>query len=56
MKRHNMILTGKKQNFYCWKVLPSHQSRIIEQANFTYSPIQKASEKRRKTIDDTAEK
>ena len=38
-------LTGKK-------ILPSEQSRIIEQAKFTYSRLRKAFEKQRKTIED----
>ena len=31
--------------------LPYHQSRIIEQAKFTYSPLGKAFEKQTKTIE-----
>ena len=38
-------LTGKK-------ILPSDQSRIIEQAKFTYLPLSKAFEKQTKTIED----
>ena len=38
-------LTGKK-------ILPSSQSRIIEQAKFTYSPLGKTFEKQIKTITD----
>ena len=34
------------------EVLPSHQSRIIEQAKSTYSPLGKALEKQIKTIED----
>ena len=34
------------------EILPSDQSRIIEQANFTYSPVSKAFEKQIKTIED----
>ena len=34
------------------EILPSDQSRIMEQAKFTYSPLGKAFEKQRKTIDD----
>ena len=37
------------------KLLPSDQSRIIEQAKFTYSPLGKAFEKHMKTIDDQQE-
>ena len=32
--------------------MPSDQSRIIEQAKFTYSPLSKAFEKQIKTIED----
>ena len=38
-------LTGKE-------TLPSDQSRIIEKAKLTYSPLEKAFEKQRKTIED----
>ena len=34
------------------KILPSHPSRILVQANFTYSPLGKAFEKQIKTIED----
>ena len=34
------------------EILPSDQSRIIEQAKFTYSPPGKAFEKQIKTIED----
>ena len=34
------------------EMLPPDQSRIIEQANFTYSPLGKAFEKQIKTIED----
>ena len=34
------------------EILPSDQSRIIEQAKFTYSPLSKAFEKQIKTIED----
>ena len=38
------------------EILPSDQSRIIEQANFTYSPLGRAFEKQIKTIGDQEEK
>ena len=38
------------------EILPSDQSRIIEQAKFTYSPLNKAFEKHIKTIEDQQEK
>ena len=34
------------------EILPSDQSRIIEQAKFTYSPLTKAFEKQIKTIEE----
>ena len=38
------------------EILASHQSRIIEQAKFTNSPLGKAFEKQIKTIEDQGEK
>ena len=38
------------------EVLPSNQQQIIQQAKFTYSPLGKALEKQRKTIEDQGEK
>ena len=34
------------------EILPSNQQQIIEQAKFTYSPLEKAFEKQTKTIED----
>ena len=34
------------------EILPPDQSRVIEQAKFTYSPLGKALEKQTKTIED----
>ena len=42
-------LTGKE-------ILPSNQQQIIQQAKFNYSPLGKALEKQRKTIEDQGEK
>ena len=39
------LLTGEK-------MLPSNQSGTIEQAKFTYSPLEKAFEKQIKTIEN----
>ena len=36
--------------------MPSGQSKIIEQAKFTYSPLGKACEKQTKATEDAAEK
>ena len=38
------------------EILPSDQRRVIEQANFTYSPIGKVLEKQSKTIEDQDKK
>ena len=38
------------------EILPSNQQQIIEQANFTYSPVGKAFEKQIKTIEDQGKK
>ena len=37
-------------------ILPSDQSRIIEQTKFTYFPLVKAFEKQKKTVEDQEEK
>ena len=43
---------------YLWgeEILPSNHNQIIEQAKFTYSPLGKAFEKKKKTIEDQREK
>ena len=38
------------------EILPSNQQQIIQQAKFNYSPLGKALEKQRKTIEDKGEK
>ena len=38
------------------EILPSNQQQIIEQAKFTYSPLEKALEKQIKTIEDQGKK
>ena len=38
------------------EILPSDQSRIIQQAKFTYSPLRKAFEKQIKTIKEQGKK
>ena len=43
------FLTGEE-------ILPSNQQQIIQQAKFNYSPLGKAIEKQRKTIEDQGEK
>ena len=43
------VLTGEE-------IFPSDESRIIEQAKFTYSSLLKAFEKQIKTIEDQGEK
>ena len=38
------------------EILPSNQQQLIQQAKFNYSPLGKAIEKQRKTIEDQGEK
>ena len=63
MKTGNMISTEKQQKDQHYhpqkyedltgeEILPSNQSRIIEQAKFTYSSLGKAFEKQTKTIEE----
>ena len=44
--------TDKYEYLIDEEISPSGQSRVIEQAKFTYSPLGKASEKQRKVIED----
>ena len=53
MKKHNMILIEKQQKYQHYhqvklinmNILQMNQSRIIQQATFTYPPLGKAVEK-----------
>ena len=70
MKNYNTILTEKQQKYQHYRqvklinmnflqvknILPSDQRRIIEKAQFTYSPFGKAFEKQIKAIEKTREK
>ena len=61
MKNYNMILIEKEQKYQLYNhvgedILPSNQQQVIEQAKFTYSPLQKAFEKQIKTIGDQGQK
>ena len=70
MKNCNMILTAtiasisalssgkidKYEYLTGEKILLSDQSRMIEQAKFSYSPLEKASEKQIKTTEDQGRK
>ena len=64
MKNYNMILierlsSGKLDKYEYLtgeEILPSNQQQIIQQAKFTYSPLGKALDKQRKTIEDQGEK
>ena len=38
------------------EILPSDQKRMIEQAKFTYSPLEKAAEKQTKMIEESGKK
>ena len=53
-KKYNTILTEMQYiyNFTDEEMLTSDQSRMIEQAKFTYSPLSKAFEKQIKVIED----
>ena len=47
MKSNNMILTEKQQKYWHYHQVklikvPSDQSRMIEETNFTYSPFRKS--------------
>ena len=49
------LSSGKIDKYECLtgeEILPSDQSRLIEQAKFTYSPLGKAFEKQIKTIEE----
>ena len=48
IEEHGKI--DKYEYLTCEKVLPSDQSRNIEQTNLTYSPLEKVLEKETKTI------
>ena len=70
MKKYNTILTEKQQKYrhyyqvkyinmnslevkkYCFRI----KKKILEQANFTYSPLGKAFQKQRKTIEEQGKK
>ena len=43
----------KYEHLTCEEILPSDQSRIIEQAKFTYSPLGKTFEKQLKIIGES---
>ena len=53
------LSSGKPDKYECLtgeEILPSNQQQIIQQAKFNYSPLGKAHEKQRKTIEDQGEK
>ena len=53
------LLSGKIKKYEYFtgeEILPSNQKQIIEQAKFTYSPLDKAFEKQIKTIEDQGAK
>ena len=65
MKNYSMILRGKQLKYQLYHqekftkyeyltgqdILPSNEQQIIEQAKFTYSPLEKAFKKQIKTIE-----
>ena len=54
MKNYSMISIEKLQKYQPYHqaklMLPSNQKQIIEQPNFTYSPLEKSFKKQTKTI------
>ena len=53
------LLSGKLDKYEYLtgeEILPSNQQQIIQQAKFNYTPLGKALEKQRKTIEDQGEK
>ena len=53
------LLSGRINEYQHLKseeILPSNQRRVIEQAKFTYSPLEKVLEKHTKTIEDQGKK
>ena len=56
-KQHYLqVKTDKYEYLTGEEILPSHQSRMIEQATFTYSPLVKAFEKQIQTFENQGEK
>ena len=43
---------GKYEYITAEEIVPSNQKQIVEQANFTYSSLEKAFEKQTKAIED----
>ena len=59
MAKISALSSGKSDKFEYLtgeEILPSDQSRIIEQAKFTYSPLGKAFEKQIKAIEEQGKK
>ena len=50
----SLVKIDKYEYFTGEEILPSDQSRVIEQARFTHSPVGKAFEKQIKTIEEQA--
>ena len=53
------LLSGKFDKDECLtgkEILPSDQRRVIEQAKFTYDPLEKALQKQTKAIEDQGNK
>ena len=56
-KQHYLqVKTDKYEYLTGEEILPTHQSRMIEQATFTYSPLVKAFEKQIQTFENQGEK
>ena len=66
MRNYSMVLMEKQLKYQLYQevyedltgedILPSNQQQIIEQEKFTYSPLGKAFEKQRKTIEEKGKK
>ena len=65
MKNSNTILTEKQHyhqekliniNLTGEEIIPPDQRRMMEQAKFAYSPLERASEKHTKTIEEQRKK
>ena len=55
-KQHYLqVKTDKYEYLTGEEILPTHQSRMIEQATFTYSPLVKAFEKQIQTFENQGE-
>ena len=52
----SFVKIAKYEHLTSEEIVPSDQSKVMEQAKFTYSPLGQALEKQIKTIEDQGEK